>query len=107
MHSLSSHVLDTTAGKPVANLTITLYTPDGDTIEGITDNDGRCKNWGDTRFHPGEYRLRFHCADYLLRTHGDTFYPFVDISFILGKDTSHYHVPLLISPFGFSSYRGS
>lgn len=107
MNSLSSHVLDTTSGKPVANLPITLYLADGTTITVATDADGRCKHWDDVTFNPGTYHLRFHCQEYLQQAHGNSFYPFVDIHFIIKPNSGHYHVPLLISPFGFSSYRGS
>ena len=86
--SLSSHVLDTTLGKPAANMQ-------------------RCNQWQDTDFVAGIYQLRFHTKNYLLAHHGAAFYPFVDIHFELVENGGHYHVPLLISPYGFSSYRGS
>ena len=107
MISLSSHVLDTTSGKPVCSLPLTLTFPDGSAIDGRTDSDGRCKSWGDAIFTAGTYKLRFHCQEYLRATHGDSFYPYVDIPFLMTEGGGHYHVPLLISPFGFSSYRGS
>lgn len=107
MNSLSSHVLDTTTGKPASNMKITLSTPDGSAVEGITNADGRCKEWGDIEFVAGTYCLRFHCKEYLLDTHGNSFYPFVDIHFEMSPNSGHYHVPLLVSPFGFSSYKGS
>lgn len=105
--SLSSHVLDTTLGKPVANMKLALTTFDGQVIAAQTDDDGRCNDWGDVKFGAGEYRLRFHTRAYLLGQHQAAFYPFVDVNFELTEDGGHYHVPLLISPFGFSSYRGS
>jgi len=107
MNSLSSHVLDTTTGKPACDMTITLTTPDGSKIVSKTNTDGRCKDWGLTLFSAGDYCLRFHCKEYLHATHGESFYPFVDIHFEISEDGGHYHVPLLISPYGFSSYRGS
>lgn len=107
MNSLSSHVLDTTKGKPAAQLAITLTTPDGRQIEGITDSDGRCSAWQNTDFVQGVYCIRFHTGDYLKAQHGDAFYPFVDVHFVMTKGGGHYHIPLLISPFGYSSYRGS
>lgn len=107
MNSLSSHVLDTTNGKPAADLAITLTLPDGTIIKGMTDVDGRCKSWGDVAFIAGTYCLRFHCLEYLQKQHGESFYPFVDIHFIMQENAGHHHVPLLISPYGFSSYRGS
>ena len=84
-----------------------LYTlPNGDVLTGKTDNDGRFNQWGQ-KFEAGVYTLRFHSHDYLIATHGKSFYPHIDIAFELESDGGHYHVPLLISPFGFSSYRGS
>ncbi|WP_133471500.1 hydroxyisourate hydrolase [Paraglaciecola marina] len=105
--SLSSHVLDTTLGKPAAHMQLELTTYDGKTITGTTDVDGRCKEWQDFEFAAGEYCLRFYTKDYLLAHHKEAFYPFVDVHFELVKNGGHYHVPLLISPYGFSSYRGS
>lgn len=107
MNSLSSHVLDTTCGKPARMIKITLSLPSGLEIESETDEDGRCKDWGDTVFVAGTYRLRFHCREYLESVHGESFYPFVDIYFDITENGGHYHVPLLISPYSFSSYRGS
>ncbi|NVK57238.1 MAG: hydroxyisourate hydrolase [Alteromonadaceae bacterium] len=107
MISLSSHVLDTTSGKPVAGLPITLTAPDGTSVSASTNEDGRCKDWADMSFDAGIYHLRFECDSYLRSTHGESFYPFVDIHFEMTEAGGHYHVPLLISPFGFSSYRGS
>lgn len=107
MITLSSHVLDTTSGKPAADLPLTLTTPDGSTYKGVTNSDGRCKDFGDVAFTDGVYQLRFHCEAYLVKQHGESFYPYVDIAFTMSSDGGHYHVPLLISPFGFSSYRGS
>jgi|TARA_B110000240_G_C13475093_1_gene442655 5-hydroxyisourate hydrolase len=105
--SLSSHVLDTTLGKPAANMQLTLTTLDGQVIQTQTDSDGRCNQWQNFDFKAGEYCLRFFTKKYLLAQHSDAFYPFVDVHFELKENGGHYHVPLLISPFGFSSYRGS
>ena len=105
--TLSSHILDTTLGVPAANLELTLFTPDGKEINAATNDDGRCNQWGEYSFSAGTYRLRFHVKPYLLEKHGNSFYPFVDISFDMDEDGGHYHVPLLITPFGYSTYRGS
>jgi 5-hydroxyisourate hydrolase len=107
MNSLSSHVLDTTTGKPASNMKITLSTPHNHCVDAKTNADGRCNDWGETVFNAGLYCLRFHCNEYLLATHGASFYPFVDIHFEISQGANHYHVPLLLSPYGFSSYRGS
>lgn len=107
MISLSSHVLDTTLGKPVAGLSVTLTAPDGEQVSAETNADGRITDWHYQFQQSGVYQLRFETAAYLIQTHGASFYPFVDIYFELEADGGHYHVPLLLSPFGFSSYRGS
>lgn len=107
MISLSSHVLDTTLGKPAANLKLILTTPDGQQLMGFTDADGRCRDWGISHYPAGTYCLRFMCKEYLASYTQETLYPFVDIHFEMTEDGGHYHIPLLISPFGFSSYRGS
>ncbi|WP_416307976.1 hydroxyisourate hydrolase [Neptunicella sp. SCSIO 80796] len=107
MNSLSSHVLDTALGKPAAGMKLRLTTSEGQVIEGVTDNDGRCNVWADAHFSPGTYHLHFSTGKYLKTKHGKAFYPYVDITFEMEYEGGHYHVPLLISPFGFSSYRGS
>ena len=107
MISLSSHVLDTARGIPANGIALTLTAPDGETYQGITDEDGRCRQWGIATFIPGIYQLRFHCREYLLKHNPQTLYPFVDIHFEMQAEGGHYHIPLLLSPFGFSSYRGS
>lgn len=107
MNTLSSHVLDTTSGKPAVNMALTLTMPSGNILTGATNEDGRFKDWEIKEFEAGEYTLRFHCKDYLIATHGQSFYPFIDIHFEMTESSGHYHIPLLVSPFGFSSYKGS
>ena len=107
MISLSSHVLDTTRGKPASNMRLQLTSPSGEKTESVTDADGRCRDWGGMNLQAGIYCLRFETKEYLMEHHKESFYPFVDIHFEMQEKGGHYHVPLLISPFGFSSYRGS
>lgn len=107
MNTLSSHVLDTTKGQPAAAMNLTLTLPNGQDVKGQTDSDGRFSDWGEISFNPGTYQLRFETGTYLKSTHGSAFYPFVDVHFEIAEDGGHYHIPLLISPYGFSSYRGS
>lgn len=107
MNSLSSHVLDTTLGKPAVGMNITLTAANGETFTAITNDDGRCSAWGDIAFSAGTYNLRFECKAYLEKHHGKSFYPYVDIAFEISSDAEHYHVPLLVTPFGYSTYRGS
>ena len=107
MNSLSSHVLDTTLGRPAAGLKLELTCPDGSKVEGQTNSDGRCSDWQGISVTPGTYQLKFMTGEYLLEHHDSAFYPYVDIVFNVNTEAEHYHIPLLLSPFGFSSYRGS
>ncbi len=108
MTSLSTHVLDTAAGHPAAGVTLRLMAGDEMLFEGVTNEDGRCP--GMPPIVPGRYRLLFAVAAYF-RAAGVVLPdpPFLDIIAIdfgvSGK--GHYHVPLLVSPYGYSTYRGS
>lgn len=110
MSTLSTHVLDTAHGCPAAGVVLRLTTSDGATLfSGMTNADGRCPDL--TSLETGRYRLEFHIADYF-RTQGVSLPepPFLDvvtIAFGLSEDVGHYHVPLLVSPYGYSTYRGS
>ena len=106
--SLSTHILDTTAGVPAAGVALTLF-KNGDSValaRGVTNNDGRCSDWQLASLTQGSYCLRFEVAAYLNDKYGKSFFPHVDVHFIVDEER-HYHVPLLISPFGYSTYRGS
>ena len=105
MASLSTHVLDTSQGRPAAGVRITLESADGERLaEGTTDADGRISPLGPESLAPGDYRVRFDTGGYL---GADAFYPEVVVCFHVGAREEHYHVPLLLSPFGYSTYRGS
>jgi len=109
MTSLSTHVLDTAHGCPAENLALRLLSADGQELfAGVTNADGRCP--GLPAPTVGRYRLEFAVADYFRRK-GATLPepPFLDvvpIDFGIAGD-GHYHVPLLVSPYGYSTYRGS
>jgi len=107
--SLSTHVLDTALGKPAAGVAVTLErASDGQRLgEGVTDADGRVRDFsGAAGLADGEYCLRFAVGDYFAATRRESFYSEILIAFRVGGD-EHYHVPLLLSPFGYSTYRGS
>jgi 5-hydroxyisourate hydrolase len=108
--TLSTHVLDTASGKPARGIRVTLErASDGQPLgAGVTDADGRVRDFPPLHapLTSGEYRLRFVVGEYLTATHGDAFYSEIVIAIRLGAD-EHYHVPLLLSPFGYSTYRGS
>jgi 5-hydroxyisourate hydrolase len=103
MTSLSTHVLDTAQGRPAAGVPVELLDASGASLAtGITDGDGRVGSLADD-LAPGPHTLRFDVASYL----PDGFYPEVAVTFTVAAGESHYHVPLLLSPYGYSTYRGS
>jgi 5-hydroxyisourate hydrolase len=102
MATLSTHVLDTSRGRPAAGIVVRLEAAGALVGEGVTDTDGRIGRLG-TDLAAGEYVVRFDTAGYL---GPDAFYPEVVVAFRVAAD-EHYHVPLLLSPFGYSTYRGS
>lgn len=105
--TVSSHVLDAATGRPAAGVRLTLLRRDGDGAytevrTGSTDDDGRVAAW---RTEPGAHRLRFETGAWFAARGTDTFYPEVEVAFTVGD--GHHHVPLLLSPFAYSTYRGS
>jgi 5-hydroxyisourate hydrolase len=100
--SLSTHVLDTSIGGPVPELPVRLEVRTGDgwrpVADDHTDEDGRI---GDLAVNAGVYRLVFDTSDY------GGFYPEITVVFRVSSAGEHYHVPLLLSPFGYTTYRGS
>ncbi|MEU5759201.1 hydroxyisourate hydrolase [Nocardia sp. NPDC047648] len=105
MSTLSTHVLDAVRGAPAAGVTVTLHQEDRQLDSGETDVDGRIGALGEA-LEPGTYRLVFDTGAYFARREVETFYPEVSIAFAVTEER-HYHVPLLLSPFAFSTYRGS
>ncbi len=102
---ISTHVLDTANGRPAAGVAITLEIDRGGwqiIATGATNGDGRLKLVDDAP-EPAIYRITFDTGSY----NPDGFFPRVAIEFIVGAGAQHYHVPLLLSPFGYSTYRGS
>ncbi len=101
MATLSTHVLDTATGTPAAGIDVRLETRDGEVLDqGVTDDDGRVGSLGG-ELGLGAYVLRFETGGYV-----DGFYPEVVVVFTVADDR-HHHVPLLLSPYGYSTYRGS
>ena len=112
-YQLSSHILDITSGKPAKEVKITLSKQDKSGVwttvdEKYTDANGRVGNFikQDGKNHTGIYRLTFHTKPYFEKNKQSTFYPFIEVVFEL-TDNEHYHVPITVSPFGYSTYRGS
>ncbi|QDU90742.1 5-hydroxyisourate hydrolase precursor [Pirellulimonas nuda] len=111
MNSITTHVLDTALGRPAAGVLVELFQwTDGAPVtlaHAHTDADGRVQGWGvDLAVGPHCYRLTFATDEYFTATGRNAFYPSVTIDFRV-VDGSHYHVPLLLSPYGYSTYRGS
>jgi 5-hydroxyisourate hydrolase len=107
---VTTHVLDAAFGTPAVGVAVELDRQVQDrwteVASGATDADGRIAVLGPDRLEAGVYRLVFATGDYFQATHRPAFYPEVQISFLVtGPD--HYHVPLLLSPFAYSTYRGS
>ncbi|MDO9414908.1 hydroxyisourate hydrolase [Pararhizobium sp.] len=114
---LTTHVLDTALGKPAEGLTIELFWMEGEQRQllksVVTNNDGRVDGplIEGTSFMAGTYELIFHAGDYLRATGADlpnpAFLDLIPLRFGIADPSTHYHVPLLLSPFSYSTYRGS
>jgi 5-hydroxyisourate hydrolase len=113
MSTITTHVLDTALGRPAAGVSVSLErlasSETGAQIgAGMTNDDGRITDLmaPGQRLDPGTYRLRFETGAYFARDGRESFYPVVQVTFRITAD-AHYHVPLLLNPFGYSTYRGS
>lgn len=104
MTTVSTHVLDAALGRPAPGLGITLTLPDGTTKAGRTDADGRARV--ESELPPGVHTLTFATGEWFASQGRETFYPSVTIAFTV-TEGEHHHVPLLLSPFAYSTYRGS
>lgn len=111
---LTTHVLNTAAGVPGANMALSLHLQDTSTkawnliTTGTTNSDGRCPGLiTKERFVPGVYKLRFETEQYWMSLEETSFYPYVEIVFTISDPGQKYHVPLLLSRFSYSTYRGS
>ena len=110
--SVSTHVLDAARGLPAQGVRLLLERLDGtegsQLGEGTTDADGRCPGLTEgMELGAGTYRLSFKTGEWFARTATPTFYPVVDVVFEITDASRHHHVPLLLSPFAYSTYRGS
>lgn len=107
---ITTHVLDAARGTPAAGLAVELSARGGDgwhlLAGATTDDDGRVRVLGPERVPPGEYRLRFDTGAYFAAQGIRGFYPEVLVTFVVQGD-AHHHVPILLSPFAYSTYRGS
>jgi len=114
MSQITTHVLDTSKGSPAEGIKISLQRPMGSegkwitVTSGVTNEDGRIEQFLEkgTVLDPGVYRMLFETKNYFIANNTTAFYPFVPVVFEI-IDSEHYHVPLLLNPFGYSTYRGS
>ena len=114
MGQITTHVLDTALGEPAAGIPVSLYENNSSNADGwvsvakaITNEDGRAPDFGPDKLAAGTYRLRFDIEPYLKTKQQPVFYPYAEIVFCIDDSGDHYHIPLLLSPFGYSTYRGS
>ncbi len=109
---ITSHVLNTATGKPAQGICISLFQQVNDAWQpihhGITNDDGRVTDLlpADEALKAGTYKLTFSLTEYFAKENTPCFYPTADIVFNADAN-EHYHIPLLVSPFGYSTYRGS
>lgn len=108
MSTLSTHVLDTARGTPAQGVHVVLEHGGAVLGSGTTDADGRVKDIAGSgiKLNAGEYSLTFSVADYFRKSATQSFYSEIVVTFNVNEE-GHYHVPLLVSPFGYSTYRGS
>ncbi|RIJ32995.1 hydroxyisourate hydrolase [Henriciella mobilis] len=105
---LSTHILDLVTGMPAKGVKVSLSIDGEPAGESVTNDDGRCTDLlGARPLKAGVYRLVFHAGDYLGRSDEPPFFDVIPIDFTVTDTERHYHVPLLLSPFGYSTYRGS
>ena len=113
MSAITTHILDVSKGRPASGVPVVLeYEQGGEWKEigrGQTDEDGRLKDLLPAEFDlmAGTYRLIFDTSHYFSAQRTESFYPSVMVTFIVREAAQHYHVPLLLSPYGYSTYRGS
>ncbi len=110
---ITTHILDTAKGCPAAGVPVSIEIDRAGSWmklgEGSTNKDGRVTDLlpHDKPLEAGRYRMRFETCKYFEFNNIDGFYPYVEIVFELSQTEQHYHIPLLLSPFGYSTYRGS
>lgn len=112
MSKITTHILDTSLGKPAQQVSVVLYQQENENwiviANGNTNADGRVTDLlsNEMSLNAGIYKLKFDTKKYFNKLGSQAFYPFVEIVFEI-KNEAHYHVPLLLNPFGYSTYRGS
>lgn len=107
---ITTHILDTSRGKTAAGVIVTLEYWDGklwsQTAKAVSNGDGRVADWS-FPLRVGIYRLTFETGEYFRSRNTPTLYPSISVTFNVDDANAHYHIPLLLSPHGYSTYRGS
>ncbi len=112
MSQITTHILDTSVGSPAVNVEIVLYKNENDSwielASGITNSDGRISDLLEMNMilEFGIYKMKFITSEYFRNKKRTTFFPFIEIVFEVNS-SEHYHIPLLLNPFGYTTYRGS
>ena len=107
MGTLSTHVLDTSVGRAAKGVAVVLEQGGTQIGDGLTDADGRIGSIGPERLEAGDYTLRFDTGSYFADAGIEAFYPEVVVVFTIADAGQHYHVPVLLNPFGYGTYRGT
>ena len=108
MSHVTAHVLDASRGRPAAGITVSLSDHTGRPVaEAVTDDDGRVGSFGPDRLEAGAYTVRFDSGDYFAGQGVTCFHPYVVVVFSVEPGGEHYHIPLLLSPYSYTTYRGS
>ncbi len=108
MSFISAHILDALAGTPARGVAVRLETDGGNSLgAAVSNDDGRVGDLGPDVLDPGDYRVVFATGAYFAQRDQETFYPSVTVTFTVVAGQSHYHVPLLLSPYSYTTYRGS
>lgn len=111
MSGITTHVLDTSLGKPAIGLSVKLSVREGAQWRPLgvssTDADGRVRQFSSEALGANSYQLTFETAAYFRTTQREAFFERVTLEFSVASGADHYHVPLLLSPFGYTTYRGT
>jgi 5-hydroxyisourate hydrolase len=114
MSAITTHILDISSGSPARGVSVWLWQQLENSAwkiigKGVTDDDGRVRDLldSDAILQTGNYRLTFDTETYFAEQQIEGFYPHVTVAFTVRDRAQHYHIPLLLSPFGYSTYRGS
>ena len=105
---VTTHILDLVTGRPASGVSVALFFEGEQIAQSETNDDGRIASWNsEFRLERGSYRLEFDVGPWFRSLGRETFYEEIQIAFLVNNVEEHFHVPLLLSPHGYSTYRGS